>query len=268
MKRTKPDRGIGGFLPAIFTAIIFGLVSILYGMNWGIISVGLIFIIYGIFSLIAYFRTRALNYLIAFSFLFFYGIFLITSKGGIFWVGNEQIPKLFMFIGIISGFWLAFLFFSKRAKWRGKELLELAADRVEESRHGFTDRPLVLDKVDVNKSTLKGFANFVSQYLIAFPFLEHKRIVFGIVSMGKEFPITYGFLNNYRNLSWIAIDYEGVVTVRIHHNDYMEYQDTPTFDKLANSLGQVLIEFYNDYRKGEGNRVLYKLDSTGIPFYS
>jgi len=268
VRKLKPDYDITGLLPATITLILFGIVSIFSGLKWGITVVAFVFILFSIFSLIAYVRTNAFNYLIALFALLFYGIFLAISQGGIFYTGNTQIPKLFMLLGIIFFVFLSYLLISKKAKWRGRDIFEIAAQEIREAENGFTGRPQPIDKIPLTKEELFGFAEYLSKNLVAFPFREAHRVVFVIVKMGKEFSLVYGFKNNYDYRSWISIDFEGNLTVKISQEDYLDYKENLTFDRLGKSLGNLFTQFFYDYKKGEGIRILDKLNEASISPFS
>jgi hypothetical protein len=47
----------------------------------------------------------------------------------------------------------------------------------------------------------------------------------------------------------------------ISRNDYMRYQDTYSFDQLCYNLGRLFIDFFELHRKGEGIRIINRLNS-------
>jgi len=268
VRKLKPDTTMAGFIPATVTLILFGIISIFFGLIWGITIVAGVFILYSFLSLIAFLRTKAYNYLVAVFALLFYGIFLAISQAGIFFTGNTQIPKLFLLLGVIFFVWLSYLMISKRAKWRGRDIFEIAAQGIRETENGFTERPQPLDKINLSKEELIGFADYLSKNLIVFPFRESSRIVFVIIKMGKEFSLVYAFKNNYDHMSWVSIDFEGSVTVKISQEDYLDYKENLTFDRLGKSLGNLFIQFFYLYKSGEGIRILDKLNEAHIGVFS
>jgi len=69
-----------------------------------------------------------------------------------------------------------YLWFTKRLKWRIRELLELAAAPVSETTNGFTPRPRPLGKVEYSKFELMEFAAFALRNHIAIPYHESDRV--------------------------------------------------------------------------------------------
>jgi hypothetical protein len=66
------------------------------------------------------------------------------------------------------------------------------------------------------------------------------------------------------NRSWIAFDFQGNVTVNVSKRDYIGYKEELSFDQLCDNLGKLFIEFMRYYRKGESERILYKLNELGL----
>ena len=76
------------------------------------------------------------------------------------------------------------------------------------------------------------------------------------VGMGEEFGRLLGLSGDYRDATWVNFDNDGEVSVHISQNDYLEYREPLAFDKLCASLGQVFIDFFDLYKKGEGVRAI------------
>jgi hypothetical protein len=52
--------------------------------------------------------------------------------------------------------------------------------------------------------------------------------------------------------------------VHIAQKDYLDYREPLAFDQLCTSLGQVFIAFFELYNKGEGVRVIDRMDDLQI----
>jgi hypothetical protein len=58
------------------------------------------------------------------------------------------------------------------------------------------------------------------------------------------------------------------VSVHIAQKVYLDYRQPLSFDQLCTSLGQVFIDFFELYKKGEGLRVIDRMDDIKIPVFS
>lgn len=56
----------------------------------------------------------------------------------------------------------------------------------------------------------------------------------------------------------------GKVTVMITKKDYIDFKEELSFDQLCENLCKLLIEFMIYYRKGEADRIVYKLKELGL----
>jgi len=86
--------------------------------------------------------------------------------------------------------------------------------------------------------------------------------------MGEEFGRLLGLSGDYRDATWVNFDNEGEVSVHISQRDYLEYREPLAFDQLCASLGQVFIDFFELYQKGEGVRAVDRMDDLRIGIFS
>lgn len=77
-----------------------------------------------------------------------------------------------------------------------------------------------------------------------------------------------GLSGDYRDASWVNFDVNGDVAVHIAHKDYLDYREPLAFDQLCTSLGQVFIDFFELYNKGEGVCVIDRMDDLKIGVFS
>ena len=181
---------------------------------------------------------------------------------------DERIAALIYFLLLAATIWLLYLYFRRKAKWKGREVFELASISIETSKNGFTARPRPTGKIEYTLNELKDFADFLQKNLIAMPFKETDRLVFVPVKMGDEFSFIF-YPEKFRaSRSWIAFDYHGNVTVNISKRDYLDYREELSFDQLCENLGVLFIEFFEYYKKGEQQRIIYKLDELGLSLTS
>ena len=135
--------------------------------------------------------------------------------------------------------------FQRKLKWRTRETLELAA------------QPLV----DKTMEELSGFASFIRRNLIAIPVYDSKRIIF-ILNIPFERLLTFN--NNYHDRTWVAFNHEGNVTVNISQQDYYMYRDQWAFDQLCISLGNLFIEFLEEYKKGAETLIIQRMNALNL----
>ena len=264
-RKLKQDINITGFIPAMICLLIGALVWILIGEKEGLISVSVFFVLYAMFSFWIYIRTVNISYLAASLWQLLFGFYLATRpRYHLIPINNSKITALITVFLLASTAWLFYLVFSKRAKWKGREVFELASISTEPSPDGFTERPRPAGRTDYSKDELIGFAKFLSSNLVAMPYFEENRIVFIPVKMDDEFGYMFTPEKFRQNRSWIAFDFTGNVTANISKKDYIGYKEELSFDQLCENLGKLFIEFMQYYRKGEAERIVDKLNKLGL----
>jgi hypothetical protein len=85
---------------------------------------GEIFFLYAVLSFACYARTRSQSHLIAAIYLAFAALATGTAPAAI----RRRDPRLYylFLLGMVSfGLWLAYLTVTRRAKWRGREILDI-----------------------------------------------------------------------------------------------------------------------------------------------
>ena len=76
-----------------------------------------------------------------------------------------------------------------------------------------------------------------------------------------------GMPTDFSKFSYIAFDFNGDIFVNVGKNDYLKYKDQLTFDQLCESLGQLFIEFLELFKKGEGVRIIDRMNGLQLsPF--
>jgi hypothetical protein len=86
--------------------------------------------------------------------------------------------------------------------------------------------------------------------------------------MGREPAFILGLKGDPTGETWVSMDFEGNVSAHISQRDYLEYRETLAFDKLCESLGNLFVEFAGMLQRGEGVRVLDRMDAVGEFFLS
>jgi hypothetical protein len=261
-RKLKVDRSFGGWLMPLIMVALFGISLLIAGYKRGMYFLAILIWVYALYSLYIYFRTRNSEHLILCAFQAFLGwiSFQLPSYVGI--SRAEPFDQLiaaaigFVFFAIL----ILFLLFTKRFKWRGSEIFELAARSVTESGNGYTARPRPLGKVEFGQKELLAFSRFCTRNLIALAYHNPRQMVLVPVRMGQEY--TYLFRGAaHPESTWISFDIDGEMAVHISQKDYLSYQEPLAFDKLCESLGRLFLEFLDLHRSGEGARIIDRMNA-------
>jgi len=264
--KLKPDRSITGLIPAIVSLISAALLGIFYGKEVAYTFLAIFFWAYAAYSFISMIRTGNANFMISVLYLFFAGM-VIYNEDPAYRGDPPAMMMLAILFTAIFLFWLIYLFATKKLKWRGREILELAAAPVEETGNGYTPRPLPSGKTEFSKEQIMEFAGFARRNLIAVSYVGKDKVIFVPVMMGREFGFIMGLKNDYTDETWVSFDFDGDVTVNISHRDYLGYKEALSFDQLCASLGNLFIDFIETYHRGEGVRIIVRMDDVRVgPF--
>ena len=252
-KKLKSPKLMGALLlPAaiiiVLTAIFFtfGLMGFLIVLVCWL--VGLIFYV-GLFLM----RTKNPAYIVV--------ILSLVSSALFIWMLIIQKIMLIPFLALLTLFFTGvqlYLYFTKKLKWREREVLELAAYSVHENADGFTSRPLPAGSVNYSVNELARFAQFLLRYLIAMPYFENDKVVFALT--GKIYKHMLNLNQGYQKNSWIAFYFNGKVIVNITQETYARYKDELTFDQLCLALSELFKQFFEMYKKGEGHTIIDRMD--------
>lgn len=269
-RKLKPDRNMIGPLVPLSMLLLFGLSSLIFGPPIGLTTVAVLMWVFALFYLVVFARTGNLPHLFVVAYGAFGGYIIYTL---ISYIGAPRSEMLGVRLAYISGmfffgFVLIFLVVNRRLKWRGREIFELAAAPVAEDGNGYTPRPRPVGRVEYSPEQLRGFARFAARNLIALPYITSQNITLVPVKMGDEFTRLLELNGDYRDATWVNFDMHGEVSVHIAHKDYLDYRQSPAFDALCASLGQVFIDFVELYTKGEGVRAIDRLDDLKLPVFS
>jgi len=267
MSKLKAETSVNMLLPAIITIIGLIVLYVFFGRLAAFAYVAIILFLYALFSFSAFIRTRNTGYLIASLFQLCACFWIGGAHNGILFI-SEQIITLCQLGALFFMLWMQTLLLTRRFKWRGREIFELAALPVEETTNGFTERPRPLKNTEATREDTLKFADFIASHLIAMPYIEADRVVFVPVTMAQSFRHLYPWSHNYPNDTWISIDNRGQVSVNIARAEYLKYKDSLSFDQLCQSLGELFIEFMEMFKRGDGVRVIDRLNSLRINPYT
>lgn len=261
--KLRPDRNITGIIIPLAMLPIFGIVTLIFDVLVGMRVIGGMVFLYAIFYLYVFLRTKDFHQLLLSFWAAFLGVMIYIN-----WRSSPEYEVIYalgvIFFGVLIGFYL----FNRRLKWRGREIFELAADKVEPGKNGYTSRPKPVGRVEYTAQQLHDFAAFAARHLIALPYISAQSITLVPVKMGEEYGRLLGLSGDYRDASWINFDLNGEVSVRISQKDYLDYREPLAFDQLCASFGQVFIDFLDLHAKGEGVRILDRLDDLKLGVFS
>jgi hypothetical protein len=208
------------------------------------------------------------GYLVATLYQAALGLFVVTLPADLEAGLRSPFSRFFLVSYILMLPVLGYYALTKKTKWRGREILELAATPVEEVGNGYTPRPLPAGKLEYTRKELLAFAEFVRRNLIAITYNEGQRIVMVVVKMGEEFRYMLGLQDHILDKTWVSFDFEGEISVNISQRDYLEFREALSFDQLCESLGQLFIDFFELFRRSEGIRVIDRMDTLRLSPFS
>ena len=267
----KQNIKIIGLLPAIISVIILIITSILWNPTTGFYVLGGIMLFYSLFIFYVFYRTKHTGTLISTIYMISYGALLLSAAPCITLGKHIDFPtvsKVLLVITILLFDWLLYLNFKRKLKWRGREILELAASNIEETKGTFTERPLPTDTVNFTKNELDAFARFFQKKLLGLSYQEDTRIVFMPLKYKNEFFAIYNPNYNYHEKTWVAINYDGKVSVNISKADYLDYKEDLAFEQLCNSLNDLMLEFIELFNAGRQVRIIDKMDNLRVNVFT
>ena len=271
IQKLKSGSPIKVFVPAAISLIILGLSSVLLGIEIGLKMLGGIILIYALISIgFYYFQTRSYVYLISSSYLLAFGFVLLTMETQ--YTGNHllvfpPISRLFLIWMILSWIWLFYLMVTGQTRWKGNHILELAAIGVEQSNDAYTERPFPAREIDFTKDEILAMAAYLRKNLICIHYNDADKVYFVPINNSAAMDLLFRSGFNVVEDTWIAFDPSGMVSVHISRKTYLSYKENLAFDQLCNNLGNLFIEFLDDYRKGEDVRIMDKLNTVKSDFF-
>jgi len=270
MRKLKPDRSIGGLIPVLGMLAIFGLSTLLFDITVGLFTGAVMIWIYGLYTLFVFVRMGNLGHLVVCGYCVFLGIMALLASQSIETGRDPDIKFQVAWISgvIFFGVLIIYLAATKKIKWRGREIFELAAEPVDLVGDGYTPRPRPIGKVEFTKQEILAFARFAAKNLISIVYYGPRQVTLVPVKMGDEYTYPFRLSGSYHEATWINFDFEGEVSVHIAQKDYLDFQELLDFDKLCESLGQLFVEFAELHRKGEGVRIIDRMDALRLSYFS
>ena len=140
--------------------------------------------------------------------------------------------------------------------------LDLAAKPVMETTDGYTNRPYPVGKSQYAREEVIAFAGYLHKNLIASSYIEEDRVV--LVFSNGLFQYIPFFKPNFQALTYVSFHEQGNISVNFARKDYKKYWDEITFDQLCNSFGNIIIDFFHAFKKGEGELFFKKMNRQGL----
>jgi hypothetical protein len=248
------------WFPILSLAIFFSIFG-LFGPGPAFYTLGGIYFLAPIFPFATFFKTRNNGYLAVGLFQVFAGLVCISAPPAI--ENKNEIGLIPIFIVIMYALLMivAYQTFNRKLRWRGEEVFELAALPVDDTGDSFTARPRPVGNVSVSKTEMIRFVDFVTRYLIAFAFREDNRVVFVLTLPGKDLPYLFGLKKDYLDDTWVAVDYDGNITVNITEEDYLLFKMDLDFDQICQSLGNVFSEFLELSKQGQESQIIDRMNA-------
>lgn len=260
------DRSITGLLPALVTLVSIALVWALFGREAAFRWTFLAFCAFTVAAGFAWLRTRSLGYLASTLYLLACSLLLAVRTGAI--PGGRDIAPAFTILLMAAVVFLVFMLLTRQTKWRGRDILELAALPVEDRVPSFSGRPRPSGTHGFSRAEVLEFARFARRKLMAMTYEEPGRVVFVPVRMGREYGFLFTPRPDYAGETWVAFGDDGAITVNISEADYLAYRDDLDFDRLCQSLADVFREFFELHRKGQDSRIIDRMDAMKVGLFS
>ena len=139
----------------------------------------------------------------------------------------------------------------------------LTVDAVRPDPDGFTARPRPAGRATYAREELLAFAEFLHRAHIAWAYLEgHRVVLVPVRRLGYSY--LYGWsVPGYENQTWVAFDFDGNVTAQVSREDYLDYREELYLDELCESLGAVMVDLLERFKRGEGSLILDRLNALG-----
>lgn len=276
-ERKTRDRNAFQFLwvPLLVMGTFIGITATL-GVYVAFYVLSAIFFFVSILPLITFWRTRNAGFLAVGLYLFLSAMLCVSAPTAIRNKPEIGLVPLFLVGVYISGLISAYLFFNRKLKWRGQEIFEMAGMQVEETGDSFTARPRPAGKVPISKTEMIRFVDFITSNLIAFPFTEENRVVFVLTLPGNDLRYLLGYNDlsrllgikkDYLEDTWVAIDFDGNISVHITQEDYLLFKQDLAFDQLCQALGNVFTEFLELSKSGQEQLIIDRMNALRLsPF--
>jgi|GEM_PF-1121654 len=199
-------------------------------------------------------------------FMIFLSIIRFAAIMNIEWRGrfiNDPVGIFIFLLSLIAILMTTHQFSSGFIWYRHLPLfLDLAAKPVMAASNGYTNRPFPVGKSQYSREEIIRFAEYLRRKLIATSYIKDDRVV--LVFSNGLFQYIPFIEPDFNRLTYVAFGYGGDISVNFAKRDYKKYWDEITFDQLCNSFGNIVVDFFNTFKKGEGDTFFRKLNREGL----
>ena len=260
-RKTKPRNVLRWIWFPILVLIIWFSLLITVGPGPAFYALGGLYLLIVPYPFIIFLRTRNNGYLAVTGFILAACLLMISAPPAIADKSSPGLTPLFLVIMYIMMLVVGYLTINRKLRWRGEEVFELAAMPVEDIGESFSARPRPVGKVPVSKTEMIRFVEFMTKNLIAFAFREENRVIFVLTLPGNDLPYLLGTKKDYLQDTYVAIDYDGNITVNITEEDYLLFKMDLDFDQLCQSLGDLFREFLELSKQGQDSRIIDRMNA-------
>jgi len=253
-KKLKPDRSIFGPIQPVIVLIIFGLTIVIWGIKIALAVLVIVYLMYFAFTMYAFFRVKNYYFITAGFFQIMMAVFLFFNRIGPKPLSEDMIRGI-VIVMICSAVMAGYALITKKLKWWGREIFELAAQDVEVDPETFTERPKPSGKIVYRRDDLFGFARYYQKNLLGLCKREDNTLIFIPVKMSDWANALYNPSYNYKDHSYVAISFDGNVYTFISKKDYLDYKEDLAFDQLTASLSNLHLNFFDWYQAGKEVRI-------------
>ena len=138
----------------------------------------------------------------------------------------------------------------KKGKLYSRQIFEVAARPISDAVDGFTSRPYPAGKAEYSREDAIGLGKYLSKKLIAVPHVEDDRVILAFSTGMRHFGKP-----DLEKISYVPLDSGGNISVNVAREDYDQYRDELTFDKLCESLGDLFKRFLDYYKTGKTGQI-------------
>jgi len=236
-------------IPIIILSFLFISLLLTLGEFTFQVSFAIIMSLAALLHLLLMFRTRNASYSVPFVFYIFGALTFYSLS-----MDNSFVILFAASGSFIFFFLLMYTLSTKKIKWRHREVLELAARSVKETEDGYTSRPYPITKVNYSIDQILNFSALMLKYVIAYPIYESNRVV--LVVPENMMYYLMGLKSDYQDNTYIALDFDGNVSVKISQKDYKKYREELTFDQLCSSFGYLFLKFIDQYIDNQSQSII------------
>lgn len=267
-RKLKPNNYFWGLLIPFSFLLIAALIWVLVGFRPAMYTLSGLLGIYTLYSLASFLRTKNPALFVVVLFNFSEAVLAASLPSLLEGGARRQIGVIAAIVTYFLLIVVIFLNATRRIKWRGTEIFELAGKSVGEATNGYTARPRPAGMAEFSREDLLRFSSFAIRHQIGMVYLEPRRVVIVPVVSGTEYAFILGLKDHFNSETYVAFEEDGHVSVRISQRDYLNFQQDLDFDQLCQALGDVFVEFVDLHRAGYGVRIIDRMNSLKIPYYA